>query len=42
MLIPDATHERLKAEAARQDLSVSQLLRRIIQAWFDAITGETK
>lgn len=42
MLIPIATHERLKAEATRQDLTVSQLLRRIIQAWFDAITGETK
>lgn len=35
MLIPRATHVLLKKEATKQDLTVSQLLRRIIQAWFD-------
>lgn len=35
MHIPLETHALLKKEATRQDLTVSQLLRRIIQAWFD-------
>lgn len=42
MLIPVPTHQLLKAEATRQDLTVSQLLRRIIQQWFDALTGEPR
>lgn len=35
MVIPMTIHRALKAEATKQDLTVSQLLRRIIQAWFD-------
>jgi hypothetical protein len=35
MLIPMTIHRLLKTEATKQDLTVSQLLRRIIQAWFD-------
>jgi hypothetical protein len=35
IIIPKPIHRLLKGEAARQDLTVSQLLRRIIQAWFD-------
>lgn len=34
MMIPRATHLLLKKEATKQDLTVSQLLRRIINAWF--------
>lgn len=35
MLVPMTIHRLLKQEATKQDLTVSQLLRRIIQAWFD-------
>jgi hypothetical protein len=35
MMIPRPIHKKLKEEAAKQDLNVSQLLRRIIQMWFD-------
>ncbi len=35
MLIPRPVHALLKQESKKQDLTVSQLLRRIIQAWFD-------
>ena len=38
MIIPKPILTLLKREAARQDLTVSQLLRRIIQMWFDAFT----
>ena len=36
MMIPTHIHVRLKEEAARQDRTVSSLLRRIIQDWFEA------
>lgn len=39
MMIPRATHLLLKKEASKQDLTVSQLLRRIINAWFVFQTG---
>jgi hypothetical protein len=35
MIIPKPIHLLLKKEAVKQDLTVSQLLRRIIQAWFE-------
>lgn len=35
MMIPRPIHAALKKEAVKQDLTVSQLLRRIIQGWFD-------
>ena len=34
MVIPKPAHALLKKEAAKQDLTVSQLLRRIINQWF--------
>lgn len=34
-IIPKDVHARLKVEAKKQDLSISQLVRRILQGWFD-------
>ena len=47
MMIPPHIHVQLKAEAKRQDRTVSSLLRRIIQDWFEAfgkgkVPGEPK
>lgn len=39
MLIPRPVHAALKKEAVKQDLTVSQLLRRIIQRWFEGHTN---
>ena len=38
MIIPKPIHTLLKREAARRDLTVSQVLRRIILDWFEAVS----